>query len=278
MSARQSATGNKSNRRRREAPTRAYFDVSNWPRWLVLIVDDVVTKNERHRAVTIHGSKKTGTKDRASVIESAVADAFKEAVRDAVLAAAVRGFAGTAAGAWSLELLSVWPTQRHLPDGLDVPFGDSDSPLSLVRDALQYAGVVDNDIRIVADRTVHHYCKGVRRIVACLRPSNGADLRLASELLALGANALRDHNETVVKMIANEADITEQWHRPVYTDRERGDLYCAEGELETNGHEFRVMYRGNLMCQGFKRDVVVANGLAAIEERSRQPTWTPCQA
>lgn len=192
MSARQSATGDKSNRRRCEAPTRAYLDVSNWPRWLVLIVDDVVTKNERHRAVTIHGSKVKGTKSRASVIESAVADAFKEAVRDAALAAAERRFAGTAAGAWSLELLSVWPTQRHLPDGLDVPFGDSDSPLSLVRDALQYAGVVDNDIRIVADRTVHHYCKGVRRIVACLRPACADERLLAHRLLELGGNAIND--------------------------------------------------------------------------------------
>lgn len=192
MVSRASATGDKSNRRRREAPTRAYLDVSNWPRWLVLIVDDVVTKNERHRAVTIHGSKAKGTKSRASVIESAVADAFKEAVRDAALAAAERGFAGTASGAWSLELLSVWPTQRHLPDGLDVPFGDSDSPLSLVRDALQHAGVVDNDIRIVADRAVHHYCKGVRRIVARLRPSTLDDLRLRDDLLAAEKSATED--------------------------------------------------------------------------------------
>ncbi len=267
MTTRQSAIGDKSNRRRRETPTRAYFDVSNWPRWLVLIVDDVVTKNERHRAVTIHGSKKTGTKDRASVIESAVADAFKEAVRDAALAAAERGFAGTAAGAWSLELLSVWPTQRHLPDGLDVPFGDSDSPLALVRDALQYAGVVDNDIRIVADRTVHHYCKGVRRIVACLRPACADERILAHRLLELGGSAINDQT------LRERAD----WHRPEYTERERDDLYSAEGELQTNGREFRVMHRGNLMCQGSKRDVVVANGLAAIDERSRQSTWTPCQ-
>lgn len=170
MSDRAGATKAGSNRRRREAPTTAYLDASRWPAELVLLVDDVVTKNERHRAVTIKGSKATGSKDRASVIESDVADALKEAVRDAAVAAQGRGFTGIASGTWKLDVLSVWPTQRHLADGLDLPFGDSDSPLGLIRDALQYAGVVDNDIRIVCDGTVHAYQKNQRRTVVRLRP------------------------------------------------------------------------------------------------------------
>jgi hypothetical protein len=184
VKARSSAAKAGSNRRVRKEPTRAYLDTSRWPSELVLVVDDVVTKNERHRAVTIRGSKKTGKKDRASVIESAAADALKEAVRAAVDDAYVnRGFMGITTGVWRLEVLSVWPTQRHLADGLDVPFGDSDSPLGLIRDALQHAGAIDNDIRVVCDRTAHIYEKGERRTLARLCLANADDLRLRNDLL-----------------------------------------------------------------------------------------------
>lgn len=193
-----------SNRRVRKGPTRAYLDTSGWPRELVLVVDDVVTKNERHRAVTIRGSKKTGKKDRASVIESVAADALKEAVRVAVDDAHTnRGFAGITTGVWRLEVLSVWPTQRHLADGLDVPFGDSDSPLGLIRDALQHAGAIDNDIRVVCDRTVHAYEKGERRTFARLRPADADDLRLRNDLLIVERQSLaRMRGQSAVPQVA----------------------------------------------------------------------------
>lgn len=69
-------------------------------------------------------------------------------------------------GRWSLTVITVWPTLRHLD--VEVPMGDSDASLSAMKDALETAGVLDNDARVVADRTFNLYRKGERRIVALL--------------------------------------------------------------------------------------------------------------
>jgi Holliday junction resolvase RusA-like endonuclease len=41
-----------------------------------------------------------------------------------------------------------WPRQRHLVDTA-VALGDVDAPVSSIQDALQRAGVLDDDIRLV---------------------------------------------------------------------------------------------------------------------------------
>jgi len=50
-------------------------------------------------------------------------------------------------GLWRLNLHAVWPRTRHL----DIPTacGDVDAPISWVLDALQAAGALDDDSRIV---------------------------------------------------------------------------------------------------------------------------------
>lgn len=122
---------------------------------LVLLVDDVVTKNERHRVIR-HGRA-------SSLAESRVAVAFKAAV-----ARAAEGGPVVESGLWHLEVLAVWPTQRHLPSGEHTANGDSDASLSMVKDALQAAGVLDDDVRVVSDGTRAAYEKGQRRLVAIL--------------------------------------------------------------------------------------------------------------
>lgn len=55
-------------------------------------------------------------------------------------------------GTWEVTLVAYWPTVRHLD--VDVPNGDSDAPLECAFDALQFAGVIDDDARIVRHTAV----------------------------------------------------------------------------------------------------------------------------
>ena len=160
------------------------------PSAFVLDINDVLTKNDRYRR-TKYGQA-----------ESALAKAYKAAV---AIAAARLGFvppikipaagkrkaktiyhpATIQSGQWSLEVLSIWPTERHLDKTSKFAFGDADAPLSMVRDAMQRAGVIDDDMRIVSDRTHAMYEKGVRRTVAVLRPIS-AEAHAASVAAVLG--------------------------------------------------------------------------------------------
>ena len=150
----------KSNRRA-SVPVTATLTVSGSA--LVLDVSDIVTKNERYRVVVV------GPKDRkrATMIESKPAKAFKEAVAEAVR---FNPWACVTTGLWRLDILSIWPTQRHHDDGTDTANGDADAPVSMVKDALQNAGAVDDDMRIVCGSEISVYEKGERRTIAILRP------------------------------------------------------------------------------------------------------------
>lgn len=53
-----------------------------------------------------------------------------------------------ASGLWSLSVHSIWPRTRHLD--LPVPLGDVDAPISWIMDALQNAGILDDDARIMS--------------------------------------------------------------------------------------------------------------------------------
>jgi len=189
------AAAKKSNRRQRDTPTTARVDASRLDSdgVLVLTVDDVLTKNERHRLVVIRMGK---GKSRAGTKESEVAEAFKAAVRSAAEAAGfILGARTIAAGVWSLEVLSVWPSKRPSllnTDGMTIANGDSDSSLPMVRDAMQKAGLIDDDMRIIRNVAASHYAiPGQRRTVAILtriRPEDHA--AAVARMLAVEESAL----------------------------------------------------------------------------------------
>jgi Holliday junction resolvase RusA-like endonuclease len=149
--------------------------VSSTPRRLVLVLDEFVRKNERHavvgklrpRLITTSKYKKWCSK---------VAEQVKK-----------QGWPVLDKGRWRLTVHTVWPTLRHLDS--PVPHGDSDASLSAIKDALERCGVLDNDARIIEDRTANHYVKGVRRLIAVMervdRDPTGPD----DELDALLAEA-----------------------------------------------------------------------------------------
>ena len=53
-----------------------------------------------------------------------------------------------AAGTYRVTIVGRWSRLRTLDDGIRVPYGDVDAPISSVHDALERAGVFDNDMRI----------------------------------------------------------------------------------------------------------------------------------
>lgn len=68
------------------------------------------------------------------------------------------------AGAWRLEVVGVWPTQNH-DVGFVAPRGDADAAIPQALDALQHAGILDDDARVVEVRAWNLYRKGVRATV-----------------------------------------------------------------------------------------------------------------
>ena len=51
-----------------------------------------------------------------------------------------------AVGLWRIEIVATWQKRRHLSD-VSVPYADVDAPISSAHDALEKAGVIDEDIR-----------------------------------------------------------------------------------------------------------------------------------
>ena len=146
----------------------------------VLDINDVLTKNDRYRLI------KMGR--RMAQAESPNAKAYKEAVKVAAVeccGAAVLLGRGIRTGLWRLDIVSVWPTQRHHEDGTHTANGDADAPVAMVKDALQHAGIIDDDMRIVVGSEASVYEKGVRRTVAVLRPI-AAEAHAASVAAVLG--------------------------------------------------------------------------------------------
>ncbi len=131
----------------------------------VLDINDVLTKNDRYRLI------KMGR--RMAQAESQNAKAYKEAVKLAAVKCCGMGvllLPAVEKWLWRLDIVSVWPTQRHHADGTHTANGDADAPVAMVKDALQYAGIIDDDMRIVVGSEASVYEKGVRRTVAVLRP------------------------------------------------------------------------------------------------------------
>lgn len=157
-----------------------------------LDINDVLTKNDRY----VH--------TKFGQAESALAKAYKAAVAVAATrlgfvppikvpkagkrkSETIYGEKTIRTGRWMLEVVSFWPAQRHLDNVELFAFGDSDAPLSMVRDALQRAGVIDDDMRL-SDSTLAVYQKDVRRTVALLRrlPAESHAQSVAAVLSVLG--------------------------------------------------------------------------------------------
>jgi Holliday junction resolvase RusA-like endonuclease len=173
-------------KRKTRRPTVATLDISCLADGvIVLCVNDVLTKNDRYRRTSFGQA------------ESALAKAYKAAVALAAWragylapvkvaatgkhkASVTYGEKTERAGIWSLEVLSVWPTERHLENlcSAQLANGDADAPLSMVRDAMQRAGIIDDDMRIVHDTTHAIYIKDERRTVARLVRMDGGQQRV----------------------------------------------------------------------------------------------------
>lgn len=59
------------------------------------------------------------------------------------------------AGRWVITVRAFWSRQRHLD--VDLPIGDIDAPCESVLDALQHAGVIDDDVRFVRKVSEKYY-------------------------------------------------------------------------------------------------------------------------
>lgn len=173
--------------------TSATLDASNFADGgvLLLCVSDVLTKNDRY-VRTKHGTAESSLSKayKAAVARAALGAGFAPPIKVAASkllrtkASTIYGDKTITAGVWSLEVLSIWPTQRHLKDtAADLANGDSDAPLSMVRDAMQRAGIIDDDMRIVSDRTFSLYIKDERRTVARLRRLDATDAALRRGLI-----------------------------------------------------------------------------------------------
>lgn len=79
-------------------------------------------------------------------------------------------FAQAFKGAFRLEVLAVWPRERHTIKGRPVdfgvcPMGDADAAIPQALDALQHAGILDDDARVVEVRAWSLYRKGQRATI-----------------------------------------------------------------------------------------------------------------
>jgi Holliday junction resolvase RusA-like endonuclease len=118
---------------------------------IVVVVPDVLGKNESHRRAGAVMHTSTALKRyRASVSAGAVA-------------------AGRAAigGAWRLEVIGVWPNERH-DVGFAAPLGDVDAAIPQALDALMAAGILDDDGRVVEVRAWNLHRRGVRATIVRL--------------------------------------------------------------------------------------------------------------
>ena len=127
--------------------------------WIEVVVPDVLGKNESHTAGR-GGARHT----------SAATKRYRESVRIAAesIGCRPRGYGLPAfivainSGAWRLEVLGVWPRENHTAGFKPCPKGDADAAIPQALDALQHAGILDDDARVVEVRAWNLYRKDVR--------------------------------------------------------------------------------------------------------------------
>lgn len=104
-------------------------------RYVLEVAGEPPRKNRRHKVVRV--GRRPGL---------ANGDDFIALV--AVLRRAWGSRATITEGRWRVTLTARWSRKRTLDDGLVVPWADVDAPISSTHDALERAGVFDNDMRI----------------------------------------------------------------------------------------------------------------------------------
>jgi len=153
------------------------------PSRVVISVEATCRKNARHQPVVVRGF---GGKPRAAVILTAEYRAFVTLIAEETRRL---GVPQITSGRWHLSVYTTWPRLRHLDetedDSGDFPMGDSDASLSGAKDALQEAGVMGDDMRIVLDSTHNLYEKDVRRLVIVLEPAAWDPMKPTAEYTAL---------------------------------------------------------------------------------------------
>ena len=161
-----------------------------------VVVPDIVAKNETlRRAGKGQHLSAAVTRYRLSVTRGAAAMIDKwpdpeDARRDLACYGAL-----ITCGRWRLDVLGVWPTRYNLAGlniddgGPDIPVGDVDAGISQAQDALQKAGILDDDKRIdPAACAWKMYRKGVRATVMRLAPSAAPPATLAEMVAMLDAH------------------------------------------------------------------------------------------
>jgi len=157
----------KENLHRRKAVALPAATVSVTSDAIAIVVPDVVGKNSSH----------TGGRGGLRFI-SGHTKAFRASVEAGVGALLMSQLACTdwgtkgravAAGAWRLEVVGAWPTKRDVvagkPADFLMPCGDADAAIPQALDALQHAGILDDDARVVEVRAWNLYRRGVRATI-----------------------------------------------------------------------------------------------------------------
>jgi len=148
------------------------------PSRVVISVDATTRKNERYQAVRGRPFPRI-----------ILTKAYRDFVTLIAEEARRQGAPQIRSGRWRLTVYTTWPRLRHLDasegDSGDFPMGDSDASISGVKDALQEAGVLDDDMRVCEDRTHTLYDKDVRRLVIVLEPSTWDPMKPTAEYTAL---------------------------------------------------------------------------------------------
>ena len=158
-----------------------------------VVVPDIVAKNETmRRAGKGQHLSAAVTRYRSSVTRGAAA---LEDVSRFALRADGPGRHFITRGRWRLDVLGVWPTRYNLAGlniddgGPDIPVGDVDAGISQAQDALQKAGILDDDKRIdPAACAWKMYRKGIRATVIRLAPSAASPATLAEMVAMLDAH------------------------------------------------------------------------------------------
>jgi hypothetical protein len=149
---------------------------------IVVVVPDVLGKNAAHWTPPGKGGMRITSTQTKKFRESVRAGAWRWsefACPGPTFALAANGVDSATcampwtkafAGAWRLEVLGVWPTKRDVIKGRpcdiqDCPMGDADAAVPQAIDALQHAGILDDDARLVDARGFNMYRRGERHTV-----------------------------------------------------------------------------------------------------------------
>ena len=188
---------------KRKARPIAPATVTVGPDSITVVVPDVIGKNESH--IQGRNGRRIPSEVTENLRESVLRAAWDHAAKTCPLATAaafVNESMGDASarrlvpwttaqqGAWRLEVVGVWPRERH-DVGFTAPMGDADAAIPQALDALQHAGVLDDDARVVEVRAWNLYRKGVRATV----------MRLVRVEHALLTNAMPERDRAIAHLL-----------------------------------------------------------------------------